>query len=264
MVTRRKSPTKKRAPKKSSARVTRVPRVSLRALRAVLSTSEIATRLGVSVATVERWVRVGAPASRQSELSSILISDQERIRAKAQEIAGNARKTKRIKPPGDAPEFNKTGKQETRRYRGVVSNTRLAKKGAVIDRRSEESIVHAIMEKAKKIARKQKRGRFFVTLGLVEFGVTVGSGGKKLVTVTKGKLGGMAGYQTFASTDPDYGQDERRGALGLDGLEAQVRHLVERLSGEPRHAAILDNFTVKRYVQKTEKEVSQWRTRGKR
>lgn len=257
MAARRKA----RAPKGASKRA---KRVSLDALRRVLSLDEIATRAGVSRKTAERWARDGVPKSRRAEVASIVVTDAERISGKAIELAQRAREGKRLKRPGDAPKWNSKSKQETRRYRGTVENVRLKKKGVLVSRKSEESIVHEVMTKAKRLQKKQKKGRFFVTFGLVEFGVTVGSGGKKLTTVTKGRLGGMSAYQTFASTDPDYGQGGKRGAVGLAALEAQVRAVVERLSDEPRHAAVLDSFTVKRYVQKSAKEVAAWRTKGKR
>lgn len=238
-------------------------KASLRGLLAVLSADEIAARLGVAPSTVRTWKTRDIPKGRKAQLSSIVIDDQTRIRAATKKIARDARREGKIEKPGDAPGFNVKKKQETRRYKGVVENTRL-RRGMLVTEANEESIVHAIMQKAKKIKRSAKKGKFFVTLGLVEFGQPQGSGGKRIKQISRGPLGGYSAYQTFASTSPDYGTGAPRGARDLAGLEAQVRTLVGRLHGDKRAASLIDNFTVKRYRKKTKTEVEAWRTnRGK-
>jgi hypothetical protein len=238
-----------RKPKKRAARI------SISDLLSVINERELAARSGATIKQVRAWKKSGAPASERKRLSSIVISERERIESEAVSIAKEARRGKRIPKPADAPGFNRSGKQETRRYEGRVRNVR--GKQVLVTERTKKQIVYDVLRQAKRM--KRGSGRYFATFSLVEFGTPTGSGGKKLKTVSRGKLGGMSAYQTFASTDPDYGQGGKRGAVGLPGLEAQVRALLDRMGDDPRTASVIDNFTVKRYRQKTDAEIEDWR-----
>lgn len=245
----------------------RTGRKAVKDLSKVLTSAVLAERLGVSVRTVQRWQKEGPPPARREQLGRVVVTQRERVVYEARKSHDQARRRGKLEAPGDAPGFNKSGAQETRQYKGTVINRRMptGQKSAVVTPKSEEQIVFEIMQQAAKVAGKRSRGRFFVTMGLVEFGQPIGSGGKRLRTVEKGKLGGMAAYQSWVSTSPNTGErGVIRGSQDLAGLEVQVRELVGSLARNKSGASVIDSITVKRYEQKSEGEIEAWDSRTRK
>lgn len=238
----------------------------IRDLQKILGNDTLAERLGVARRTIQQWSQFGPPPAQRQKLGRVVITHSERLAAEAKKSHAMARHSRRLEAPKDSQGWNVTRERETRQYKGVVSNVRT---NQIISERTEEAIVHRILKEAERVEKKTgKRGKkgfggaFYVTFGMVTFGQASGSPGKKLRSVSKGPMGGMAAFQDWASTTRmDRTTGKPAPASSIAGLEVQVRNLVHEIAKNPKGASVLDSFTVKRYAQKTEEEISQWGTK---
>jgi hypothetical protein len=198
----------------------------------------LADALGVHPQTVRRWAREGTTKARRASVFATVLDPKLVMAGKAAKFYRAAEKAHRIKAPKDSAGFGKTKHVDLINFEGSVSTRRVR---TPLTPAGEETITLAIEKIAKKLARKSKGGRYYVTFGLYEYGRRVaGSPGSKMYKDKEGEF-----YSSYDATI---------GANSITGAIEQARMVMGKLLEETKSAVIVDSVSVKLYREKSSEE----------